>query len=114
MWEDLPSKETSYSIRDFIHERNAVNVRTVAKSFVRTCFLINEFMPEKSCINVGNGTKPFLKVPHLVNTREFTQGRNHADDAKLTKRPSNQGIICQGNPLLVDFAVASLVDELVY
>lgn len=76
MWESLPSKETSYSIRDFIHERNAINVRTVAKSFVRTCFLINEFIPEKSCINVGNGTKPFLKVPHLVNIREFTQGRD--------------------------------------
>ncbi|EDL31346.1 mCG140332, partial [Mus musculus] len=35
----------------------------------------------------------------------------HADDAKFTKRLSNQRIICQGNPLLIDFAIASLLNK---
>lgn len=72
-----PSKQRqiSYNIRDFIQERNSINARTVAKSFVRTHLLkINdEFILKKSHINVGNVTKSLMKVPHSVNIREFTQ-----------------------------------------
>ncbi|KAL6091223.1 hypothetical protein STEG23_029276, partial [Scotinomys teguina] len=37
----------------------------------------------------------------------------HADDAVITKRSSNQVIICQGNSLLTDFAITAFVDELI-
>ena len=38
----------------------------------------------------------------------------HADDATFTKRLSNPCVICQGNSLLVDFAIAKLVDQFIF
>ena len=38
----------------------------------------------------------------------------HADDTIFPKRLSYQCVIHQGNSLLVDFAITSLVDEFIY
>lgn len=38
----------------------------------------------------------------------------YADDALFTKRSSAQCVICQGNLLLVDFAITMLIDQFVH
>ena len=38
----------------------------------------------------------------------------HADDSVFPKRSSNQCVVCQGNSLLVDFAITMLVDRFIY
>ena len=38
----------------------------------------------------------------------------HADDSIFPKRSSNQCVVCQGNSLLVDFAITTLVDQFIY
>ena len=38
----------------------------------------------------------------------------HADDSIFPKRPSNQCVVCQGNSLLVHFAITTLADQFIY
>ena len=38
----------------------------------------------------------------------------HADDSVFPKRSSNQWVVCQGNSLLVHFAITTLVDQFIY
>lgn len=38
----------------------------------------------------------------------------YADDAPVTKRWNDQCVICQGNLLLVDFAIITFVDQFIH
>ena len=50
----------------------------------------------------------------VSNSTDLMNPILHAEDARFTKRSSNQHVIHQGNSLLVDFAIATLADQFIY